>query len=400
MLSFEKIGRMLLRSSLLWGTLAAVAFYVGLQQIQDWVPPLAMRYLTGRWEAYACVGMFFVGLAALLIKAVDLGLDTFFYQRLNLGPLAAGEPTVATVRALIKTLDGQPRLCQATVLCRRLREAFDFVVRKGGQEPVDNHLRYLADIDAARMNTSYGMPKFLCWAIPAVGSLGAVVGIALTIGMLSTPTSAETSAASAAATPTNLFAEATSGLALAFDTMALAIGLSIVLMVGKFACEQIEGQLLDAVEVRVQQEVTSRAGNLSAPRGSQTDSMRFVVDKLSELTEKLSSAPIAGAAPSAGMSNDQIESIVSRAVAKAVTGQPTVSYAGGGQLTDMSQVQDALKQIAAFFSIQQAEHQQESEIVRQLSDIIRESDQSGWKPRKEKDSVGGSLAGLWNALSD
>lgn len=401
MFSFDKISRALLRSSLLWGTLVSIGFYVGLQQGEEWVPPVLLRYLAGRWESYACVGLFFVGIAALTIKAIDLGQNWFFFHRLNLGAAPAGEASAATVRTLVKTLDGQPRLCQTTCLCRRLRDAFEFVLRKGGQESLEGHLRYLADIETAKMNTSYGMPRFLCWAIPAVGSLGAVLAIALAIGQLSTPPAAtEATPAVGATVTTDLFAQATSGLAIAFDTMALAIGLSIVLMLGKFACEQAEGHLLDMVEERVQKEVTQRAGSLLTPRGSQADSMRFVAEKLGELTEKLAASPVASGSPQAGMSNDQIESIVSRAVSKAVTGQPSINYSGGGQLTDMSQVQDALKQIAAFFSIQQAEHQQESEIVRQLSEIIREGDTGNWKPRKEKDSMGNSLAGLWNALSD
>jgi hypothetical protein len=129
--------------------------------------------------------------------------------------------------------------------------------------------------------------------------------------------------------------------------------------------------------------------------------MRYLADRLGELTQKLAGlpapAPMGNAAANA--SSEQIEAIVSRAIAKSA-GPVPYAVAGGGQLTDMGQVQDALKQIAAFFSIQQAEHQQESEIVRQLSEIIRDGDTANWKPRKEKESMAGSLAGLWNSLSD
>jgi hypothetical protein len=397
MFSFDKTARAALRSSLLWGALVSLAFYVALQKGQDWISPLVLRYLAGRWEAYACVSMFFIGLAAIVIKAIDLGQGWFFFHRLNLGPPTGGDINAAGVKALIRQLDGQPRLCQTTYLYRRLRDAFEFVLRKGGQESLEGHLRYLADIDAARMNTSYGLPRFLCWAIPAVGSLGAVLGIAVAIGQLSMPAPAAQPAAEA---PLDMFSGVTSGLALAFDTMALAIGLSILLMLFKFACEHAESQLLDAVEERAEREVNERAGNLVASRGSQADQMRYLAERLGELTEKLSAASSLGTAGQTGASNEQIEAIVSRAVAKTVAGQPSVTIAGGGQLTDMSHVQEALKQIAAFFSIQQAEHQQESEIVRQLSEIIREGENANWKPRKQNESLAGSIAGLWNALSD
>ena len=403
MFSFDKVARAALRSSLLWGALVSLAFFVGLEYGQDWISPIVLRYLAGRWECYACTAMFFVGVAAIVIKAVDLGQNWFFFHRLNLGAPAAGEPNAATLRTLIRQLDGQPRLCQTTYVHRRLRDALDFVLRKGGQESLDGHLRYLADIDAARMNTSYGLPRFLCWAIPAVGSLGAVMGIAVAVGQLSMPTPVTPPAAAGAPMP-DIFGGVTASLAVAFDTMAMALGLSIVLMLLKFSCEHLESQLLDAVEERVEREVDERVGSLAASRGSQTDQMHHLAERLGELTNKLaqwqgSSTAMASAGQAGGASNDQIEAIVSRAVAKAVSGQPSITLAGGGQMTDMSHVQDALKQIAAFFSIQQAEHQQESEIVKQLSEIIREGN-ADWKPRKQGDSTTGSLVGLWNSLSE
>ncbi len=399
MFSLDKITRAALRSALLWGLTLTLGFYAGLPQVREWISPVLLRYVAGRWESYVCLGMFFVGLAAIVIKGVDLGRNWFVFHRLSLGPAPAGDASSATLRTFVKTLDSQPSLWQTTYLHRRLRSAFDFVLCKGGQESLDGHLRYLADIDAARMNTSYGLPRFLCWAIPAVGSLGAVLGIAVAIAQLSAPTSAAPPALPGTPDP---FASATAGLALALDTMALAIGLSVVLMLLRFACEHAEAQLLDAVEERAQRDVSQRAGSLAASLGSPSESMGHLAERLGELTEKLAlwqkAAPVSGSASSAP--GEQIEAIVARALAKTVTGQPQMTIAGGGQLTDMSQVQDALKQIATFFSIQQAEHQQESEIVKQLSEIIREGETASWKPRKEKDSAGGSLAGLWNSLSD
>ena len=398
MISIERISRAAARSSVLWGALATVAFYVGLQQLQEWVNPIVLRYVAGRWEAYACVSLFFVGIAAIVIKAVDLSQGWYYFYRLNLGPVDA---RTSDAKSLIRTLDGQSTLCRSTCLHRRLRDALEFVLKRKGGDSLDGHLRYLADIDTARMNTSYGTPRFLCWAIPAVGSLGTVLAIAIAIGQLSTPEpAASIDAAQAAPTMLN---SVTASLALAFDTLGLALGLSIVLMLAKFGCEQAESHLLDAVEERSERELAERVGGLTAASSeSSSDQMRFLAERLRELTEKIAAnSAMSATAPasSGGITNDQIESIVSRAVASAVTGQPTVTIGSSGQLTDMSQVQEALKQIAGFFSIQQAEHEQESEIVQQLSEIIREGN-SGWKPRKQGDSVTGSLVGLWNSLSD
>ena len=399
MSSVDRILRAALRSSLLWGALISVAFYVGLPFVEALINPVVMRYIAGGWVAYACVSMFFVGLSALVIKAIDLGQGWFVFHRLNLRAVPDREDTNATSNAIVRYLDGQPRLQQSTYIWRRLRDVFDFLTRKGEQESLDGHLRYLADIDAARMNTSYGVPRFLAWAIPTVGSLGTVLAIALAIGSLSLPAPAP-DAQGAPATP--LLSDVTANLALAFDAIALALALSFVLILLKFACEHSESQLLDAVEERTHREAMQRINDVPTLSSSEPDQMRFLAERMGELVEKLANSQKSGGATvgqAGGISNEQLESILSRAVAKASTGQPAFTIAGGGQLSDMSQVQEALKQIAAFFSIQQAEHQQESQIVKELSEIIREGN-TDWKPRRQTDSMAGSLVGLWNSLND
>ena len=41
-------------------------------------------------------------------------------------------------------------------LVRRLRESLDLVLRTGTADKLDDHLKYLADLDAARAAQSYG----------------------------------------------------------------------------------------------------------------------------------------------------------------------------------------------------------------------------------------------------
>jgi hypothetical protein len=403
MFSTEKVLRAVLRSSILWGSILSIACYFGLPYLKDRINPVVWRYIDGGWVAYSCIAMFLVGLSALVIKAVDLTQGWIVFYRLNVSAIAGGESALATIKAILRQLDGQPALYKSTFIWRRMHDAFDYVVRKTGSESLDTHLRYLADIDAARMNTSYGIPRFLCWAIPTVGSLGTVLGIGLAISSLSILTPApDAQGASAAA---QVLTGATASLALAFDSIVLALALSIILMLLKFTCEQIESHLLDAVEEQTDRELTQRTAALTLARSAQpADQMRFVADRLGELTEKIAASQSfngGSVVQPAGLSSEQLESIVSRAVAKVSTGQPSFAIAGGGQLNDMSQVQEALKQIAAFFSIQQAEHQQEGEIVKQLSEIIREGN-TNWKPRRQTDSASGSgsLVGLWNSLND
>jgi hypothetical protein len=68
---------------------------------------------------------------------------------------------------------------------RRLREALDLVVRTGEADSLEDHLKYLSDLDAARAAQSYGLVRFVIWAVPIMGFLGTVIGITEAIAQLS-----------------------------------------------------------------------------------------------------------------------------------------------------------------------------------------------------------------------
>ena len=75
-------------------------------------------------------------------------------------------------------------------LPRRLRESLDLVKRTGTADGLEDHLKYLSDLDASRAAQSYGLMRFVIWAIPIMGFLGTVIGITEAIAGLS-PTQLE-----------------------------------------------------------------------------------------------------------------------------------------------------------------------------------------------------------------
>ena len=96
------------------------------------------------------------------------------------------------------------------------------------------------------MQTSYVLVRIIIWAIPILGFLGTVIGITLAIAQLS-PEALEDS-----------LTAVTDGLGVAFDTTALALSLSIILMFAKFFIEQFESRLLGQVDDRVNAELVGR----------------------------------------------------------------------------------------------------------------------------------------------
>jgi biopolymer transport protein ExbB/TolQ len=123
----------------------------------------------------------------------------------------------------------------ATAMTRRLNDILHYVGNRadGGLE---DHLRYLADLASDRLLQSYSLIRTVTWAVPIMGFLGTVVGITMAIANV-TPEQLDSS-----------LPEVTSGLAVAFDTTAQALGISMLLVFGTFLVERGEQSILNDVE--------------------------------------------------------------------------------------------------------------------------------------------------------
>jgi biopolymer transport protein ExbB/TolQ len=227
--TLNALSAALLRSPLLWGGALAFACFALIHggAISD---PQLVRYLAGHWVMYAEVTLFCVGLAALGLRGLDVVNQRRRLDPELLGPIPSGgqdpEAAVEPAAALPSGDDYHPR---------RLREALDLVVRTGSADDLENHLKYLADVDAARVAAGYGLVRFIVWAIPIMGFLGTVIGITVAIANLS-PTQLEN------------ISDVVAGLGTAFDTTATALALSMVLMFLQFLFDRYEQQLLAEVD--------------------------------------------------------------------------------------------------------------------------------------------------------
>jgi hypothetical protein len=266
--------RAFFQSPMLWGGAAGVGFY-GLVSAGVLRGEYIDSYFTGHPVEYAATIMFFVGLAALGIKAVGI---TFQEQRLDeplLGlPPEGGQPA-ADCRLLAARLDQLPPGRRSDYLVSRLRDALEHVRRSGSAEGLDEELRYLADMDAARLHASYGLVRVIIWAIPVLGFLGTVIGITLAIGKLS-PDALETS-----------LPEVMGSLSIAFYTTTQALGLSIVLMFAQFLTDRRENALLAEVDRRAEAEMVGRFARTGRQADGQLATVRQMIEAVVAGTEKL-----------------------------------------------------------------------------------------------------------------
>ena len=226
------LSALLLRSPLLWGGALSFCFFALIHGgvISD---ATVVRYLAGHWVEYVEVALFCVGLASLLLKAGDLVRQRSRLDETALPSAPEGGQDPAEAVALVASLPDAE--AAHGYLPRRLRDALDLVVRTGSADDLENHLKYLADLDAARAAQGYGLVRFVIWAIPIMGFLGTVIGITVAIACLS-PTQLEN------------ISGVVAGLGTAFDTTATALGLSMVLMFLQFLIDRYEQALLAHVD--------------------------------------------------------------------------------------------------------------------------------------------------------
>ena len=268
----NSLASMLIRSPLLWGGAISFCFFALIHGgvITD---ASVVRYLAGHWVEYVEVVMFCVGLAALLLMAANFVKQRQHVGRQWLEPIPEGGQNPADAVAMSTALaeaTEESGSAAAGYLTRRLREALDLAVRTGSADTMEDHLKYLADLDASRAAQGYGLVRFVIWAIPIMGFLGTVIGITVAIACLS-PTQLEN------------ISGVVAGLGTAFDTTATALGLSMVLMFMQFIIDRYEQSLLAEVDAAAWEALAGRFQSLSDDGGA-----TLAVVRLSETVSRSS----------------------------------------------------------------------------------------------------------------
>ncbi|HJQ78453.1 MAG TPA: MotA/TolQ/ExbB proton channel family protein, partial [Lacipirellulaceae bacterium] len=218
-----------IRQPLVWGLVVGTWFYALLYQgVID--SPKLWRYMAGHWVEVVEGAFFFVGMAMLVLRLVEIAGQRKSDALTTLGAVPPGGQRVEDCEGLLAKLEKLPARIQQSYLARRLREAVEFVRRKGSADSLDVQLRHLEELDAVNMHSAYATLRIIIWAIPILGFLGTVIGITVAIASLS-PTALEQS-----------MSDVTKGLGVAFDTTAQALALTMILMFTKALVEKAESR--------------------------------------------------------------------------------------------------------------------------------------------------------------
>ena len=215
---------------------------------------LILRYLTGHPISRITTFMFCVGLAGLLLLANNVFDQFCNCDRIRLDETQLpdndqdlNEPTpVDQAKLFLDQLFQFKRSVRTQYLWHRLFGALSFIKRTGGSAGIEDELKYLSDIDQERQQRRYSLIRIVIWATPMLGFLGTVLGISQALGGIQVG-------------PENDFQAMLNGLRaslfVAFDTTALALTLSIVLMFMMFFVDRFEQHLLETVQRRANEEL-------------------------------------------------------------------------------------------------------------------------------------------------
>lgn len=219
----------------LWGTAVTFAFYAILPYLHQ---EDMQRYFTAHWIEYATTGLFFIGICVLLTKLRRIPSERGVLNgELFDGLTISDEDDAATcARKIDSHLNLVAKRSEDTLLVKRVREVCDYVINRKSSDGLEGYLTYLAELGSGRLHDGYALIRTITWAVPILGFLGTVIGITMAIANI-TPDKLESS-----------LPEVTAGLAVAFDTTALSLALSMILVFGTFIIERSEQRTLDDIE--------------------------------------------------------------------------------------------------------------------------------------------------------
>lgn len=265
------------RSPFFWGILGSLGFYgliLGIPKDAPGMETFVLRYFWHHPVEIMETVMFSVGLAALIVKVFEIATQRAGLKRPVLGQVTTPRP-IEECSALLGRLDDLPGRRQGEYYIARLRAALEHVRRHNSADTLDDELKYLSDADAGRSHNAYGLFRVIVWAIPILGFLGTVIGITMALNSVDLQA------------PDKSMLEVLNGLGLKFDTTALALTLSMVLMFVHFSVERAENSLLERVDRQVQEELSGRFASISASGDGQFAAVRRIAEAMMQATDAL-----------------------------------------------------------------------------------------------------------------
>lgn len=209
------------------------------------------------WVTPVIVGMTFWSLFLIAFKAAHFRGERRVWQAFR-DPAVSGllgrkiyardaEQVAESLRDLLQGL--RVKRFVTSVVYRRVLRVLSFVRAATKKDGLDALLDYQADIDLQKMESSYTVLQVFIWAIPILGFIGTVMGIASSVNEFSQFIQTATTGGEFTGQMRAALGGVTSGLSVAFNTTYLALVLVIpVMLLTSFLHKGEEEYLLEVEE--------------------------------------------------------------------------------------------------------------------------------------------------------
>lgn len=266
----------LVSSPIIWGTAVTVAFYA-LIPVLPLQREFMQRYFCSHWILYATTWLFAMGLAILVVKALIIPRErsAFAFNLVRNPNLRQASDRGRRLELLERSVASLPPRVRRSELARRYSDVCEYLSARHGESSLEDHLKYLHEVAGERLHDSYALIRTITWAIPILGFLGTVIGITMAIANI-TPDQLEKS-----------MSEITGGLAVAFDTTALSLSLSMILVFVSFVVERAEQQILGRVEVAGMREIAPLLASTSLTDSPLMQAEQYAASSMLDRTEQM-----------------------------------------------------------------------------------------------------------------
>ena len=251
---------------------------------QGWLQqPLVVRYFANHPIEYITTITFFVGIAILLVKYMAVFSQRQLLQRSPILPPNQRPLPTAHAGSDLDIVGQHEKQHGASLLTERLKTHLQSVYRSNSAGNLDIEIRNSAEDTAAKADAEYGLIRLILWAIPMIGFLGTVIGITFALDNLDLNAINESSK------------KLSAGLAVAFDTTALAIALDVVLFFVQFLVYREETGLLTETDRLTEMELCGRFEQNDPQRDNDSFAtirrmLEVIVDYMEQATTQQTSA--------------------------------------------------------------------------------------------------------------
>ena len=201
--------------------------------LSRWTPERVARLLLGPEQAACYVCVAWAGLI-LFSRRREVWRQRRSFGR-DLLPTDEGARILPEdARPLARKVQAESARAGPSILANMIRLGLNKYAVSRSAPDVSEVVRNQAEVEASRLVTTMGTVHYLVWAIPAIGFLGTVRGLA---GGMSMASSEEAETA-------KFIKNATDQLGIAFDCTFVALALSLVLMYFLHAVQRAEETLV------------------------------------------------------------------------------------------------------------------------------------------------------------